>query len=180
MSDRDEDVAARWWRDLQPYLRSGARNPRGDRASLARLRRADLVAAMGEPATFGLFRDLGFTKPYELTAVALCAAVLASVREDDGLHPARALGPKPGGKAETAAMSALRFRRLVEAEEPEDRLIALRRAVMLADRRLNLRGLARACLDWSDGTRRIWIFQYYNAGSAAPEVEPLVAEEPVP
>jgi CRISPR type I-E-associated protein CasB/Cse2 len=65
-------------------------------------------------------------------------------------------------------MSVLRFRRLVEASEPEERLIALRRAVMIGKRELRVRDLARACLDWSDNVRREWIFQYYNAASAIP------------
>jgi len=165
------DIAAGWWRDLQPYFPNGARNPRGDRAALARLRRADLIGAMDDPATFALFRALGCRHARELTAVALCAGVLAVVREDDSRHPARALGPAPGGDERSATMSPLRFRRLVEASEPEERLIALRRAAMLAGRQINVRGIAGACLDWSDATRRFWIFQYYNAGDAAPEAD---------
>lgn len=175
----DAQIAASWWLALQPYRRDGTRNQNGDRAALARLRRADLIAAMDEPATFGLFRALGRSTAGQLTEVALCAAVLASVREDDRAHPARALGPEPGGKPTTATMSGLRFRRLVESTTPEERLIALRRAVMLAGRKLSVQGLARACLDWSDATRRTWIFHYYNAGEAAPGADPTIAEETI-
>ena len=172
-------AAAAWWRGLQPAFPDGSRNPNADRAALASLRRAGLAAAMAEPATFALFRALGRTTPDDLPAVALCAAVLAGVREDHPrLHPARALGAAPGEKPEAAAMKPLRFRRLIEAGPPEERLILLRRAVQLADRKMDVRRLAAACLDWSDETRRRWIFEYHNAGAAAPEPEPARAEEP--
>jgi CRISPR system Cascade subunit CasB len=169
-------TAVQWWRDLQPYyLSDGSRNPRADRAALARLRRADLMGAMQDPATFALFRALGRKRPEELPNVALCAAILAGVQPDDQRareHPARTLGPPSIDALEGAAMKPLRFRRLIEAEIPEDRLMMLRRAVQLADRRLNVRELAAACLDWSDGRRQHWIFEYYNAGFAAPASEP--------
>jgi CRISPR system Cascade subunit CasB len=170
------NAALQWWRGLQPY-RDGDRNPAADRAALARLRRADLLAAMSDPATFDLFRSLGLTRPDDLPDVALCAAVLAGVREElppprDREHPARALGPPSSGAVEQAVMKPLRFRRLIEADAPEERLTLLRRAVQLADRRLNVRELAAACLDWSERRRQRWIFEYYNAGFAAPAAEP--------
>jgi CRISPR system Cascade subunit CasB len=170
-------IAFQWWRGLQPSFSNGERNPNADRAALARLRRADLLAAMQEPATFDLFRKLERRRPDDLPAVALCAAVLAGVREDrPGERPARTLGPPSIETVEKAAMKPLRFRRLIEAATPEDRLIALRRAVQLADRRLNVSELAAACLDWSEARRQRWIFEYYNAGFAAPAPEPTPEE----
>jgi CRISPR system Cascade subunit CasB len=73
-------------------------------------------------------------------------------------------------------MKPLRFRRLIEAEAPDDRLIALRRAVQLAGHRLNVPELAAACLDWSERRRQQWIFEYYNAGFAAPAPGPASEE----
>ncbi len=163
--------AVSWWRALQPNRPDGTRNPTGDRAALAMLRRADLFSAMEEPATFALFRSLGCSEPDDLPRVALCAAVLAGVREDRPEHPARSLGEPP----EQAPMKPLRFRHLMEADAPEERLIALRRAVQLADRKISVRGLAEACLNWSDGLRRTWIFEYYGAGRAAPETDTIQA-----
>ncbi|HEY3911727.1 MAG TPA: type I-E CRISPR-associated protein Cas6/Cse3/CasE [Stellaceae bacterium] len=87
-----QQIAARWWRGLQPQI-DGQPNPRADRAALARLRRADLLAAMQEPATFVLFRQLGRHRPEHLPEVALCAVVLAGVRGVRPEHPARTLGP---------------------------------------------------------------------------------------
>jgi CRISPR system Cascade subunit CasB len=135
---------------------------------------------MQDPATFALFRSLGRRHPRDLPRVALCAAVLAGVREDRPTeHPARTLGPPSLDAVEQAAMKPLRFRPLIEAETPDERLGALRRAVPLADRRLNVRELAAACLDWSDGRRQRWIFEYYNAGFAAPAFEPTPEEAAV-
>jgi CRISPR system Cascade subunit CasB len=164
-------AAVRWWRGLQPNTTTGERNITADRAALARLRRADLLAAMGEPATFDLFRKLGRTQPDDLPDVALCAAVLAGVREERHEHPARTLGPPSFETVEQALMKPLRFRRLIEADTQEDRLILLRRAVQLADRQLNLREVAAACLDWSKARRQRWMFEYYDAGLAAPAAE---------
>lgn len=170
-------VAAQWWQVLQPYFSNGQRNPNADRAVLARLRRADMLAAMQDPATFALFRALGRQRATELPQVAFCAAVLAGVREDrPEERPARTLGPPSIDAVERAAMKPLRFRRLIEAETPEDRLISFRRAVQLAGHSLNVRELAAACLDWSERRRQQWIFEYYNAGFAAPAPEPASEE----
>ena len=73
-------------------------------------------------------------------------------------------------------MKPLRFRRLIEAETLEERLIMFRRAVQLSDRRLNVLELSAACLDWSEVRRQRWIFDYYNAGFAAPTPEPASEE----
>lgn len=169
----DAEIAAQWWRGLQPYFPDGRRNPDGDRAALARLRRAGLAAAMEDPATIALFRALGRTRPDDLPAVAVCAAVLAAVREDDrSAHAARQLGAPPGDPDARAPVSPLRFRRLMEADGPEERRTALRRGVALAGNRIDVRELAAACLDWSETRRRTWIFHYYAAGFAAPPAEP--------
>ncbi len=175
--DSESRSAVQWWRDLQPNFASGARNPRADRAALARLRRGDLTAAMQEPATFDLFRRLDRHRSEALPEVALCAATLASVREDDEqLHAARQLGGRPGDPDARAAMSPLRFRRLIEAQTLEDRLTTLRRAVALVRGSINVRDLAAACLDWSEPRRNRWVFEYYAAGFAAP----APAEEDTP
>jgi CRISPR system Cascade subunit CasB len=172
--------AVSWWRTLQPSLPDGTRNPTSDRAALAMLRRADLLSAMEEPATFALFRKLRCSEPGDLPRVALCAAVLAAVREDRPEHPARRLGAPLGEPPEKARMKPLRFRRLMEADTPEERLTVLRRAVQLADRKISVRGLADACLNWSDDLRRTWIFEYYGAGRAAPEAETIQVGGNVP
>ena len=166
MSDRRYAAATAWWRRLQPNFADGSRNPQGDRAALAKLRRcASVTEAMQEPATMELFRDLGFTHPKDLPAAALAAAVLASVRESAPPFPpfARAIGPIDMTKPETAAVKPLRFRRLIEADTPDDRLLAFRRAVALLGGRVPVNSLAEALLDWSPERRQRWIFDYWNA-----------------
>jgi CRISPR system Cascade subunit CasB len=167
---QEAGAATEWWRRLQPYDSGGQRNPFADRAALARLRRASALEAMSDPATLALFRTLKRTSPRDLPRVALCAAVLASIREDDPRRPAaRQLGAPSDQPDGRPAVSALRFRRLVEAETEDDRLTTLRRAVALAGRTMNVRDIASACLYWTEPRRRQWIFDYYNAGSAAPD-----------
>jgi len=167
-------AATEWWRDLQP---DPARGRPGDRAALARLRRcASIGEAMLEPATIALFRRCGATGPADLPAIALAAAVLAHVREDaSGLSVARQLGPDQPDKPETAKLKPLRFRRVMEAATPDERLIALRRLVALAGGSLNQRDLADALLDWSDNRRQRWVYDYWNAGQVAARA----AEKPV-
>jgi CRISPR system Cascade subunit CasB len=173
------DVAARWWSGLQSYRADGTSNPVADRGALARLRRADLVEAMEDPATFDLFRQLGWRDPARLIDAALCAGVLAVVRQDvRSAHAARQLGVQSGGSDARPVLSALRFRRLIAAETPQDRLTALRRAVLLANATTNVRDVAAACLDWSDERRRRWAFEYYDAANAAP-TQPTVTEETI-
>lgn len=163
-------IAAEWWRTLQPYRHDGQSNPTADRAALARLRRADLAAAMVEPAALALFRALGLQKPADLPRVALTAAVLAAVREDDpATHPARRLGHDSADPTRRPRLSPLRFQRLMLAADDDERLTLFRRAVRLAEGKIHVYGLAEALLAWSEDRRRSWIFHYYAAGSAAPE-----------
>lgn len=146
-----------WWRELQP---DPARKRPGDRAALARLRRAATpIEAAEEPATIDLARRLHATE-HGLELVALCAAVIAHVREDDTLPAARRLG---GGTDGRPLVSLLRFRRLIQAETAADRLIQFRRAVALAGQKLNVADLAEALLDWSERRRIAWIFRYHDA-----------------
>lgn len=169
---RATNAAVAWWRGLQPNAETGAP---GNRAALARLRRAATVLdVMAEPETIDLFRRTGATAYVDLPAVALLAGVLAHVREDrHGQDVARLLGPERPDAPDTALMSPLRFRRLLEAVEPDERLAAFRRMVALADGRVPVFDLARSLLDWTEERRRRWIYNYWNAGLpvAAPAAE---------
>lgn len=171
------DAAVAWWRGLRP---DPERRQPGDRAALARLRRcANVAAAMGDPATIALFRQVGATEPRDLPAVALAAAVLAHLREDRrGTPVARAVGPTNPDAPETAVMSPLRFRRLLEAATPDERLTAFRRLVALAGGALDARDLAAALLDWSERRRRDWIYAYWNASPPAGLPTPETAATP--
>ena len=156
-------AAMEWWRDLQP---DPARQRPGDRAALARLRRCSSVAeAMLDQAAITLFRRCGASGPEDLPLIALAAAVLAHVREDTPAQSvARQLGPDQPDKPETAVLKPLRFRRVIEAVTPDERLVALRRMVALAGGGLNVRDLADALLGWTDRRKQRWVYDYWNAG----------------
>lgn len=158
--------ALSWWSGLQPEAPGG-----GDRAALARLRRCATVAeAMSEPASIALFRALGFVAPDRFPDAALLAAVLAHVREHaPGARFARAIGPQPPD--DSSIVSALRFRRLMQAESHDEQLIGFRRAIALAGDVANVTDLARGLLAFNDvknperreETRTRWVFEYWNA-----------------
>jgi CRISPR system Cascade subunit CasB len=184
MINNREAIAAAyaWWVILNP---DPARNHPGDRGALARLRRCASVAeAMQQPDTIDLFRRCRATHEQDLIGVALAAAVLAHVRQDrPGPPVARQVGPENPEKPETALLKPLRFRRLLEASEPDDCLAAFRRLVALAGGEVNLRDLTRALFDWpnrhqAEETKRRWIFAYWNANPApasAPGATPAEA-----
>jgi CRISPR system Cascade subunit CasB len=130
---------------------------------------------MAEPETIGLFRHIGATSFADLPGIALLAGVLSHVREDrQARSVARLLGPERPDVSETAVMSPLRFRRLLEASEPDERLMAFRRMVGLAGGAVPVFDLVRSLLDWSEERRRRWIYDYWNAG--VPVAEPAVEE----
>ncbi|EFH10701.1 type I-E CRISPR-associated protein Cse2/CasB [Teichococcus cervicalis] len=156
------DAAAAWWHDLQ----GGEGGRRGkDRAALARLRRCARVAeAMQEPAAFDLFHRCGGRSEEDLPKVALVAAVLSHARENSAPQwVARAIGPESPDKPESARMKPLRFRRLMEAETPDELLTGFRRLLALTGGKANIRDLAWALFFWSEKTRITWTYRYWDA-----------------
>jgi CRISPR system Cascade subunit CasB len=170
-------AAVAWWRDLQP---DPERNQSGDRAAVARLRRCTTVAeAMQDPATISLFQRCGGSGPWDLPVAGLAAAVLVHIRDDDRANPriARRVGPENTDKTETALLKPLRFRRLMGADLPDERLAAFRRLAALARGNLNVGDLAAALLNWSEPRQQRWVYDYWNAGQPTPVVN---AEETTP
>jgi CRISPR system Cascade subunit CasB len=122
---------------------------------------------MQEPATLALFRRCGAVGPGDLPRVALAAAVLAHVRADEPGRVARKIGPDDPDRPETALLKPLRFRRLMEAATPDERLLAFRRLVGIAGGSLNITDLADALLAWSETRQQRWVYDYWNAGTPA-------------
>ncbi|MEQ1711500.1 MAG: type I-E CRISPR-associated protein Cse2/CasB [Hyphomicrobium sp.] len=176
--DEQADAAWTWWDRLQPHDRNGRSVP-GDRAAVARLKRASrILDAAAEPATAALFQMLGFARyaaDRDLWRSALVAAVLAHVRKDDKSHGVAAAIGAPHGVAEaTALVSPLRFKRLVAAREPDELLIAFRRTVAQLGNTANVKDLARQLLLFTsdhhgDIARTRFAFAYHGAASFAPE-----------
>lgn len=132
------DQAYSWWKAVQA-------NPR-QRAELTRAHQLNeiyLTAAFAQ-----LRRTLDNWSERDAAGLALMAGVLARVRDDSGPD---SLGKALAGKGKSGArarLSGLRFRRLLQADDPEEAYQHLRRAVAMLDRKANVRDLARACLDW--------------------------------
>jgi len=162
------DAAVAWWRGLRP---NADRGTRGNPAALARLRRASTVMdLMAEPETICLFQCMGARSYSDLPVAALLAGVLSHVRED---HPARSvaslLGLNHSSDDKTAIMSPLRFRRLLQATEPDEILVAFRRMIALARGSLPVTDLSRSLLDWNEERKRRWVYDYWNAGTPKTE-----------
>ncbi|UHC20437.1 type I-E CRISPR-associated protein Cse2/CasB (plasmid) [Methylobacterium currus] len=164
---------------MQPLLPDGRPNLHADRGALARLRRASTpLDALDEAAVFALHRALGYGQARAeetLPLVAVAAAVLAHVRDHDPTaKPARAVGRASlaDHTFETAALSPLRLKRLLQAREPEDLLRQMRRLVALARGRLDVGALAVLILDWGEEVRGPLLrsrFAYdYHAGAGDP------------
>jgi CRISPR system Cascade subunit CasB len=181
-----KDIAADWWGALQP---DPDRHRPGDRAALAQLRRCSRPEdAIEVPAALALARALGARDGHDrrLGDFLATAIVLAHVRKDDrDNRMARQLGAAVQG--ERALLSPLRLARLLAAQTPEERIAAFRRAVALADHKVNLRDLADAMLDWShpvagERIRIAWAFAYHNVPSptgdlAAPIPSPTAGDQ---
>lgn len=161
---------AEWWQAMQPSDEVG-KQPRGDRAGLARLRRcARVIEATFEPAVHRLCHRLDAGEE-ELDRVALIAAVLAHVRKN---NPAQKVARQIGVSREgTALMSDLRFRRLLQADTPDEQLAGFRRLVALAGRELDVADLARSLRSWNEADRRRWVYAYHDA----PDFQAVVRED---
>ncbi len=182
MSVVDRRAAARdWWQKMQPSLPDGRSNKGADRATLAQLRRSAAVAdVLGHEAVFSLYRHFEFPRmdaSERLPWVATAALVLAHVRQSrsGGSPLATVIGRRSFDDANSAPMSALRFRRLLAAADPDDLVRHLRRALALAgrDAAIDVGVLAVDILSWPDPaigprTRTGWAFDYHAAGTAAP------------
>ncbi len=163
-----------WWYGLQPDMEK--KQP-GDRAALARLRRCGSVTeALFEPETQALVRKCGARQDFELSRLALVAAVLAHVRANRaGVSMARQIGPVDSGDGATALCKPVRFRRLLDAATYDDCLRAFRRLIVLAGAEVDVADLACSVMLWprentrddlpGDQVRRQWVYHYWNAGT---------------
>ena len=148
---------------------------RKDRAAMARLRRCrrPLDALMSPAALSLLARFSNRHRGRRAESVAALAAVLGHVRESDAaLTIARTIGRDSFNDEDSAALSEGRFRRLMQADDPEELQRAMTRLVRFMGQRVNVSDLAESMLWWNDRTKRRWIFDYYAVAMAAPEAPP--------
>lgn len=171
------EIAARWWRELNP--KDPKDQPPFARAALAQLRRCTSPAqAATISEALDLARRLGTASAQQarLEPALLTAMVLAHVREDDPkASAARQLGR--AGSDERAAMSPLRFARLLSGETTAEKLIAFRRAVALLGGKVNVSSLAAASMNWSEKTRIAWAFDYHAVPSKSTQPDATTAQQ---
>jgi CRISPR system Cascade subunit CasB len=171
---RKAEEARKWWKELQPF-EDGSK--RGDRAALARLRRASSwIDAAGESQTIALFHNLNANER-EFSRIAILAAVLAHVRSDTGpdVPVARTIGALPG-KGEEAALKPPRLRRLLTAKDEEAIFTGFRRLVAIMDGKANAGDLAWNILTWErEKTRMKFAFDYWHGPAPEPVADNTAA-----
>ena len=159
-------IAAAWWhRTFHDEHGSG-------RANRARLRRCltpvDAVAIEAVHDLNGHLRAGGHRPRAE--RLALLAITLAHVEEDGDRFLAELLGERPVKDA-PRALSELRWQALIRVTQPLELIAPLRRALAIVRHTpVNVGALAGDLYRWNDTTRTKWCFQYFGAGSAAPEL----------
>jgi CRISPR system Cascade subunit CasB len=181
--EAEAKAAHDWWRSLRPQERANGYKSPGDRAAIARLRRASSVMdAAAEPATAALFttlaqaNDQAFNRQFPtigLARASVIAAVLAHVKESGRESIARAIGTPRSGDGSTALITPLRLKRLLAARTPDEVLTGFRRTVAILGHTADVRDLALQLLAWTDDergdlTRTRFAFDYHGAGQFAP------------
>lgn len=153
-------IAFDWWRRLNPR---GGVQPGPHKAALARLRRAATpTEVLLESEALRLVARL----PYSAKKAAVLAGVLAFVRESDDKSVARAIGRNSLDDEQSALVSEVRFRRLLQSRD-EELMEAMRRLVRQMKGCANVINLSNAILYWGDKTKQRWIFDYYGVGIGA-------------
>jgi CRISPR system Cascade subunit CasB len=174
-----------WWKSLQAQeLPNGRGRTPGDRATLAKLRRATSVFEVAcEPSVAALYTVLKFDPPNgqrDIICSAVLAGVLSHIREHTEARLAAAMG-SPAGDRQT--VSPLRMRRFMVARDADDVMLQFRRIIALLDRKANVFDVALLILHWLDDSeagaraRTRFAFAYHGHAIAAPDGDD---EEPKP
>jgi CRISPR system Cascade subunit CasB len=145
-----------WWQGLDKH--------RGERAALRRCRSLTEVAFV--PSFHHLLRELSQCSSVNAEGLALVAGLASHLKSNSprsGIAEQMAKSKKPGG---SAALSGLRFRRLLKVQAREDLYPALVRVIALLGGAVNLVSLAKSAYEWNDWTRKQWAFDYYSTAPA--------------
>ncbi len=149
-------ILLEWWKGLD--------KDRGERAALRRCRSLTEVAFV--PSFHHLLRKLSQCNTVNAEGLALVAGLVAHVKSNNpgtGIAVQMAKSKKPGG---SAALSGLRFRRLLKIQTKEELYPALVRVIALLGGTVNLASLAKNAYEWNDWTRKQWAFDYYSTAPA--------------
>ncbi|MDO5614390.1 MAG: type I-E CRISPR-associated protein Cse2/CasB [Paracoccus sp. (in: a-proteobacteria)] len=155
-------IIRNWWAANLADRQSGAA-----RGLAARLRRAQGIEALAEPAVQDLAQRLGTRDALRLIALV---KVLAELRGESGATLARRLGGRE------PALSTARFQRLMRSDRDALTTALIRAIRSLPDPACNIAALGRDLWFWNDKTRARWSFDYF----AAPIPEKLKPAEATP
>ncbi|HEX7325232.1 MAG TPA: type I-E CRISPR-associated protein Cse2/CasB [Rhodanobacteraceae bacterium] len=142
---------ATWWHGLDR-----------DRGARAELRRCETPLEVMLTPAFHAARTrlvaVGLDDAHEpvRTRIAAVIGLLAHVQGEGGKSPAAAFSESQDGRP---PVSPLRFRRILAAQDDTELYRLLRRVLPLAPT-LNFLALASDVLDWSDATRKRWVYAY--------------------
>lgn len=161
-------IALQWWQHLQGGA-NGSYQSGASRASLANLRRATLKEAMVEEETLRLFSLLGETAAHKLSRIAVVAMVISNIRNNDSRLFGRAIGRVSFDKKDSAPLSVLRFKNLLNAETDDELAKVYRRSVAILGDTANVKDVAR-CLFFAetDWLRQQLTLDYYAARESSP------------
>jgi CRISPR system Cascade subunit CasB len=151
-----------WWNELK--------DRRGDRAGLRRAK--STLEVVLQPAFMNLMRSLEeqqgtrINSDLQIQRLALIAGVLSGVEQESDNTMAQLMA-KPRSGGDMPRVSALRFRRLLVIQDPEELLISWKRTLRLLDNKANIQDLVYRLIWWNDRTRREMALEYYRQAPAA-------------
>ncbi|MEW6266581.1 MAG: type I-E CRISPR-associated protein Cse2/CasB [Thermodesulfobacteriota bacterium] len=150
--DGPREALIAWWQGLE--------EDKGGRTELRRAR-SSLEAAFC-PAFHRLRRALRPFGPANPESLAATARVLAHVRQDEPQFKLGQRMAQPKDKSQNAAVSGLRFRRLLKVEDREDLAERLVRVLGLLDHRAGIVDLAQTVYYWGPEAKKRLAFDYYD------------------
>lgn len=157
-----ESLTLAWWEALNEQ--------KGDRAQLRRARTLEQVYLI--PAYHNLVLVLKKTPWAHRQRLALVAGILSHIRanEGDSSFPSRLARPRDRGSSKPR-FSGLRFRRLIQHDQPDDVFEPMIRAALQlgpgSRPAADVSGLAKDLYWWNGRTRHNWAFAYYEANPGA-------------
>jgi CRISPR system Cascade subunit CasB len=152
-----------WWGELD--------HVRGDRAVIRRCHKPLEVAFT--PAFHRLrtrLDEIGTMNADQIDRLTIVAGVLSHVKENrpggkslQQSFAAQMAGHSPkGGDDAKAAVSGLRFRRLIRMEDDEQLYQEMIRLVRLLGGAVDIASLAQGIYWWNEQTKKEWAFAYYE------------------
>lgn len=151
----------KWWK---PMTADDPPGPvRADRANLRRAVDLDAVALL--PAFQRVYRELriacggGEWPAHQQERIAAAVALLARLKASGSFSLPIAMSQHAEG-SDRNLVSALRFRRLLDAHDIADLFLALRRVLPLIERTTEPQTLITDVFCWGEKTRKAWAYQY--------------------